>query len=252
VAEPFAQLVGQQRAALIGTLTDISAASWDLPTICTGWSVKDVASHLVDGELLFGRVYRGEIDELVVDNEEGVGRWRKVDPETVRYSLWHHGSATQRVIDSRSEQSWGRAVTHGGSPIDLRRALVMHFFELAVHSHDITDALGRPANWDDRGAALAEYCISLAPAALAFTPAAGTLEIRIADGTTHILDGTSGEWLPASDAVAGSAATWHTDAETLVLATTGRIPVADALARTKVEGDATILEAVLADWQLAR
>ena len=250
VAERFAPLLRDQRAALIGLLTDLPAERWKLPTVCTGWDVKDVAGHLVENELLFGRLYRGEIDDLSADNEEGVERWRKVDPETVRYSLWHHGQAAQRVIDSRPDASWARTVSHFGLPMELRRALVMQFFELAVHSHDISSALGVPPIWDDRTGPLVEYFFSLAPLALALTPAGSAIEITVDGIGTTTLDGTSGEWLlgDASD----PATTWHTDAETLILVTTGRRPIAEAIAATKVEGHAALLESVLADWQLAR
>jgi hypothetical protein len=50
------------------------------------------------------------------------------------------------------------------------------------------------------------------------------------------------EEAPSPDAV------WESDPETLVLATTGRLAAGEALARTKVEGDAAMLEALIAAW----
>jgi len=251
VSEPFAPLINDQRAALLGVLSDMPPDGWERLTVCDPWTVKDVASHLVELELQFGRVYRGENDEISMDNEEAVGRWRRVDGETVRYSLWHHGSATQRVIDTRPDDSWNRGVTHAGFPIELRRALPMQLFELAVHAHDITAALEVPSIWGTRTDALVGYFVDEAPRALALTPASGAIEVRVPDAGGHVLDGRSGEWLVGQDPAAATAL-WETDAETLMLTTTGRLPVADALTRSTVEGDRALLETVLADWQLAR
>jgi len=252
VAEPFAPHVNDQRAALLGVLSNLVPGDWERPTICDPWTVRDVAAHLVENELLFGRVYRGEIDQLDGDSEAAVERWRKVDAETVRYSLWHHGQATQRVIDSRSDASWGREVTHQGGVVELRRGLRMHFFELAVHSLDVTAALGAPSSWEDRAAPLVDYCIELAPLALALTPPSGAVGLDVAGVGVRTLDGSSKDWTLSHERAAVPAATWHTDPETLVLATTGRLDLDDALARTRVEGDAPVVREILEAWQLAR
>jgi uncharacterized protein (TIGR03083 family) len=251
VAEPFAPHVNDQRAALLGVLSKLVPDDWQRTTICDAWTIHDVGAHLVENELLFGRLYRGEIDELADDNDDAVDRWRKVDAETVRYSIWHHGQATQRVIDSRPEASWGREVRHDGRPIELRRALRMQFFELAVHSHDITAALGVPATWGDRAAPLVDYCIGLAPAALALMPPSGVVEFDVTDVGVRALDGSSGEWTSSPARVGTPTATWHTDPESLVLAVTGRLDRDEAISRTKVEGDAMLLREILDTWQLA-
>ena len=254
--EPFAPLVRDQRAALLGLLSDVAGEDWERLTVCDPWTVKDVVAHLVEGELQFGRLYRGEIDELATDTEEGVDRWRRVDGDTVRYSLWHHGQAAQRVIDTRPDKSWGRQVTNFGEPMELRRALPIHFFELGVHSHDVSVALGKPPIWGDRAGPLVEYIIGRATSALAETPASGSIEVRIPEVGPRTLDGRSGGWIlldqSGGDGAGDPAATWHTDAETLVLVTTGRLAIPDAIAHSKVEGDPSLLERVLADWRPAR
>lgn len=254
MAEPYAPFVNDQRAALLGLLSDNTPDGWDRVTVCDPWTVKDVVAHLVELELHFGRVYRGEASELALDNDEAVERWRRVDGDTVRYSLWHHGSATQRVIDTRPDDSWDREVTHIGSPMVLRRVLPMHLFELAVHSWDISAALEAPSIWGERAAPLLGFIFDDAPRSLVFTPASGAIEIVVPEAGTHLLDGRSGEWLidPGPRDAVDPTTRWTTDAESLTLVTTGRLPIADALARSTVEGDRPLLEAVLSDWQLAR
>jgi uncharacterized protein (TIGR03083 family) len=250
VAEALAPLINDQRAALLGLLNDLGDA-WNTITICDPWTVKDVVAHLVEGELQYGRVYRGETDEIAIDNEEAVGRWGRVDGETVRYSLWHHGSATQRVIDTRPDESWNRRVMNNGVTVELRALVPIHLFELAVHSHDVSSALGVPSTWGARTAPLVEYFINEAPVALALTPASGVVAIDTGETGRRTLDGRSGEWLFGDPGLEPSVA-WTTDPETLFLVTTGRLPVADALSRTSVDGERPLLETVLADWQLAR
>jgi uncharacterized protein (TIGR03083 family) len=252
MAEPVAKLLNDQRSALLGVLTNIGTDDWQRPTICDPWTVHDIGAHLVENELHFGRVYRGETDEVWSDNAEAVERWRRVDGDTVRYSLWHHGQATQRVIDSRPDDSWGREVTHSGWPIDLRRALKMQFFELTVHSHDLTSALGAEPIWGDRMGPLVAYCVELAPLALGLMPPEGAVALDVEGVGSYTLDGSAGEWAVTAGQAGAPSAAWHTDPETLVLAVTGRVPIPDALGRTKVEGDAGALTEVLGSWQLAR
>jgi uncharacterized protein (TIGR03083 family) len=251
VAEAFAPHVAGQRAALLGVLSNIGAEGWTTVTICDPWTVHDVVAHLVENELRFGRLYRGEIDTVDADNDADVARWAKVDAETVRYSLWHHGSATQRVIDSRSDGSWEREVTRLGWPIDLRSALRMHLFELAVHSHDVTSALGVPAEWGDRAAPLADYCISLAPRALALMPPSGSVELDVAGLGVRTLDGSARDWRLTEERSAAPTSMWHTDPETLILAVTGRLDIAEAFGRTKTEGDDAAVREILEAWQIA-
>ena len=253
MAERFAPHVNDQRAALLGVISNL-AEEWKLPTPCDGWTVHDIVAHLVENELLFGRLYRGELTDLSADAQEGVDRWSKVDGETVRYSLWHHGSATQRVIDSRSDESWRRPVEHAGQPLELRQALRVHFFELAVHGHDVTSALGLGPVWADGAGMVVEYCLRGAPRALgrSNTPPDGTFVVRSPEIGARTLDGTSGAWRLLPDEASQATARWDTDAETLVLATCGRLPVADALGRSTVSGDAERLSTLLAGWQVTR
>jgi uncharacterized protein (TIGR03083 family) len=254
VSEPFVPLTHDQRAELLGLLSSLPAEDWTRPTGCRGWPVHDVVAHLVEGELLFGRVYRGELKSLTredADPQAGVLRWARADGETLRFSLWHHGSATQRVIDSRSEDSWGRDVNVFDRPLLLRHVLQLHFFDLALHSYDVSAALGAPSPWGDRAPVIVEYCVRGAPDVLTSAELKADAGIRVeVDGAgSWTLEHRDGAWR-IGEPDAPAAATWETDPETLVLATTGRLPVPEALGRSSVEGDAALLGDVVAAWQL--
>ena len=247
-------LTNDQRAALLGLLPDLSADDWNRPTACRGWSIHDVVAHLVEGELLFGRVYRGELKTLTAeeaDPDAGVARWTHADAETLRFSLWHHGTATQRVIDSRSEDSWRRDVEVFGRPLHLRHVLRMHFFDLALHSQDIARTVGTASLWGNRTPFLVRYCLRGAPDALdaADVQAAGAVRVEVEGAGAWTLARIEGAWRLAEEG-GTAAATWRTDPESLVMATTGRLEPREALERSNAEGDRTLLEQVLAGWRL--
>ena len=252
VTEPAGASTNDQRAALLGLLAEIPAEDWARPTACRGWPVRDVVAHLVEGELLFGRIYRGELRALTredADAEAGVARWSHADSDTLRFSLWHHGTATQRVIDSRSGASWDRELPIFEEPGRLGDVLGIHFFDLALHSHDVSNALGAASLWGDRVAAIASYCVSRAPvlldrAAIA-EPDGLTVEVEGAGSWT--LARTDGAWRIVPDEASGR---WITDATTLVEATAGRILPGEAVERSKVEGDPGAIEQLIAAWRL--
>src|SRR5437870_13360844 len=50
-------LLPEERAALLQLLTSLSESDWQRPTICPGWSVKDIAAHLLADDL--ARLSRG-------------------------------------------------------------------------------------------------------------------------------------------------------------------------------------------------
>ena len=245
-------VTNDQRAALLGLLTDLPADGWSRATGCRDWPVHDVVAHLVEGELLFGRVYRGELAALTredTDPQACVERWARADGDTLRFSLWHHGSATQRVIDSRSEQSWGREITLFGSAAPLRALLGLHFFDLALHSLDITAALGVPSLWEGRVPAIVEYCVRRAPDVLTARGFGGAegFRVEVDSAGSWVLERRDGAWMLAESE---PGLTWITDPETLVRATTGRVTPADAIEGSKVEGDAAALADIVANWQL--
>ena len=245
-------LTKDQRAALLGLLTGLPAEEWDRATGCRDWPIHDVVAHLVEGELLFGRVYRGELNALTredTDPQAGVERWARADGDTLRFSLWHHGSATQRVMDSRSEESWNREITLFGRAEPLLGLLGLHFFDLALHSLDITAALGAPSLWEGRAPSIVEYCVRRAPDLLA------ARAFDVADGLRVEVDGAGSWTLERRDGTWGLGdgepdLTWITDAETLVRATTGRLAPADAVEASKVEGEPAAVAAIVANWQV--
>lgn len=238
--------IAAERADLLGFLAGVGDDDWSKPTVCTGWSVKDVLAHMVEGELNVGRVYRGEARELgFVDPEEGVARWRPLPGPAVRAALWQHGTATQRVLDAMTDEAWHAPIRAFGCR-EIRQLVRLHLFDLAVHGHDLTDALGASPVWGDRLPFAVEFVVRAAPFTLTRLGATPTGALRVeVDGRSWVVDGRDGAWRLTE---AGAPATVRLGAEDLVLATTGRRAVEAVLDR--VEGERSVAARILGAWQV--
>jgi uncharacterized protein (TIGR03083 family) len=242
-------MIAAERAALLEFLQRASGDAWDRPTPCADWTVKEVLAHMVEGELNVGRVYRGELTESgYIDPEEGIAKWRALPGEAVRAALWQHGVAAQRVLDGMTEDVWRRSIKVFGCR-EVRQLVRLHLFDLAVHGHDLTDALGGEPVWGPRLDFLAEFVVRAAPLTMRRRGVApeGALEVRT-PARRWTLDGRGERWELTE--TAGAGASVRMNAEDLVLATTGRLDVREALARAEIGGDAGTAERILGAWQV--
>jgi uncharacterized protein (TIGR03083 family) len=117
-------LVHAERAALIGDLERLPDADWERPSLCAGWSVHDVAAHLVDTArttrvgFVLGLVRaRFDFDR---QNARGVARERGTTPQETLQRL--------REVATRTSSP----------PADLDSRLV----EEVVHGEDVRRPLG--------------------------------------------------------------------------------------------------------------
>src|SRR5438094_4153741 len=159
-------LIVEQRAALLTALAPAGPADWDRPTVCAPWTLKDVLSHMVEGELNVGRIYRGEVREQgYIDPDVGIAKWSALPGEAVRAALWQHGTAGQRVLDAMTEEVWRAPIKAFGCR-EIRQLVRLHLFDIAVHGHDLTDSLGVPAIWAPALPFLTEFVVRAAPPTL--------------------------------------------------------------------------------------
>jgi uncharacterized protein (TIGR03083 family) len=116
-------LVHTERAALIEDLERLDDRSWDVPSLCAGWSVHDVVAHLVDtartsriGFVVAMARARFDFDR---QNARGVERERRATPrETLEQlrAVAPRTSAPPAPLDTRLVEE----VVHGE---DVRRPL---------------------------------------------------------------------------------------------------------------------------------
>lgn len=121
---PTWPLVHAERRALVDDLATLTPDRWDLPSWCSGWSVHDVAAHLVDNARattlrLAVAMVRARFD-FDRQNDQGVARERGGDPAETLERL--------RAVVERTDTP----------PVPLASRLV----EEVVHGEDVRRPLG--------------------------------------------------------------------------------------------------------------
>lgn len=116
-------LVHTERAALIADLEGLTDEHWGRPSLCAGWSVHDVAAHLVDNARAtpFGVIWAMARARFDFDrqNEQGMRRAQGATPQETLQRLREVASRTSgppAPVDSRLVEE----VLHGE---DIRRPL---------------------------------------------------------------------------------------------------------------------------------
>jgi len=247
------QLISDQRASLLTAIAGAGAADWDQPTVCAPWTLKDVLAHMVEGELNVGRIYRGEVKEQgYIDPNEGIAKWSALPGEAVRAALWQHGTAAQRVLDAMTEEVWRAPIKAFGCR-EIRQLVRLHLFDIAVHGHDLTDALGVAAIWGPALPFLTEFVVRAAPPTLVrrgLEPSGSSLLVSV-DGKRWLIDSSEGSWRVVHDAAAEDGkASIESDAETLVLLSTGRGDREELLRSADISRDSETGHRILEAWRV--
>ena len=152
-----------ERAALLDVLGDLAPDAWDLPTACPGWSVKDVAAHLLGDDL--GRLSWGRDDYAhpafaagldiatlpglvaAIDRQNAV--WtagsRRMSPRLILELLALTGEWTQTYFASLDLDATGMPVDWAGSePAPIWLDVAREYTERWHHQQHIRDAVDRP------------------------------------------------------------------------------------------------------------
>ena len=152
-----------ERAALLEVLRDLSPAEWELPTACPGWSVKDVAAHLLGddfGRLSWGRdgyvnpAFASGLDIATlpgliaaIDRQNAV--WgagaQRMSPRLIVEVLALTGEWTQEYFASLDLEAPGMPVAWAGpEPAPVWLDVAREYTERWHHQQHIRDAVGRP------------------------------------------------------------------------------------------------------------
>jgi uncharacterized protein (TIGR03083 family) len=143
---------------LIELLSGLSSDDWGKATVCAGWSVKDVALHLLGGEI--GNLSRrrdghdlgAEInnwDELVVFINDWNQNWveiaRRVSPRLLMDLMQFVGSQMCQYFASLDPYAMGGAVSWAGDdPAPVWLDVAREYTERWHHQQHIRDAVGKP------------------------------------------------------------------------------------------------------------
>jgi uncharacterized protein (TIGR03083 family) len=159
VADRFPSL----RTQLLGLLADLSGNEWANPTAVPRWSVKDVAAHLLGGDIgILARARDGfrlagaavlDYDQLVAFVNRLNGEWvlaaRRMSPRVLRELLAFTGPEVEEWFASLDPMAMGEPVSWAGpEPAPVWFDLAREFTERWHHQQQIRDATGRPPLYD--------------------------------------------------------------------------------------------------------
>lgn len=172
-------LFPEERTALLQLLSTLTPEEWQQPTVCAGWSVKDVALHVLGGDL--GNLSRrrdgfrgteprpGEDIVTLVNriNEEWVQTARRFSTRVITDLLALTGPQLHAYFASLDLMATGGSVSWAGldkAPVWLDVA--REYTERWLHQQHIRDAVGKPGLTDSRYLApvLATFAYALPPA----------------------------------------------------------------------------------------
>jgi uncharacterized protein (TIGR03083 family) len=151
--------------ALLDLLAGLSDDQWDAPTICPGWSVKDLAGHLLGDDVgMLARRRDGyrrsnivfaSWDDLVVfinrQNAEWVETARQLSPRLLCDMLRLTGAQVLAFFQSLDPYALGGPVDWvGPDPAPVWLDLAREYTERWHHQQQIRDALGKPGLTEPR------------------------------------------------------------------------------------------------------
>ncbi|HWI02516.1 MAG TPA: TIGR03086 family metal-binding protein [Acidimicrobiales bacterium] len=134
-------VVGLVRRAALGTAALVHATSSDqyaAPTPCTDWTVRDLLTHLIAGNVKYLEIGRGTewargAPDIFLDDDPGEMYRRTMD---AMLEAWEQPGA----LDRETALPVGRGRTES--------ALYLHLGETLVHGWDLARATGQPPPWD--------------------------------------------------------------------------------------------------------
>ncbi|HEX5506434.1 MAG TPA: maleylpyruvate isomerase N-terminal domain-containing protein [Thermomicrobiales bacterium] len=146
-----------ERARLLALLRGLTGARWDAPTACPGWSVKDLAAHLLADDL--GRLSRrrdgytgwaprpgeGLLAFVNRQNEEWVQGARRLSPGVLCDLLAWSGDRVAACFAALDQFATGGPVSWAGpAPAPVWLDVAREYTERWHHQQHIREAVGAP------------------------------------------------------------------------------------------------------------
>jgi uncharacterized protein (TIGR03083 family) len=164
-AEPpisVTHLFQPEREALLDTLRGLEPAAWRLATVCEGWTVKDVALHVLAGDIgIVARKRDGfsmplpEADSFVEalnrHNDIWIDAARRFSEPLVVDLLEYMGPQAFAVLGQLDPLATGRPIYWvGPDPAPVWLDIAREYTERWHHQQHIREAAGRPGLLDAR------------------------------------------------------------------------------------------------------
>jgi len=254
---------------LLELLADLSASDWEAPTVCPGWSVKDVAAHLLGddiGRLSWGRdgyvnpdfaaaldiaTLPGLVAAIDRQNAVWVTGARRISPRLLIELLKTTGELTEAYFASLEMTALGMPVDWAGpEPAPVWLDVAREYTERWVHQQHIRDAVGKPGLKERRWfAPVLDAFVRGLPRALrdAPSPEGTTLRLVISGdaGSEWIALRQNGDWMLGTAPGMAADGTIELDEESAWRLFTKGISKEDARRAARIEGDEALTERAL-------
>ena len=263
-------LFPDERGHLLQLLSGLADEQWNTPTVCPGWTVKDVALHVlgVDVGVLSGSrdgfhdpsasAPHGEALEwtqlvAVVNrlNDAWVRAARRISPRLLCELLACTGDAVSAYYRGRDPTAIGGPVSWAGpAPAPVWLDIAREYAERWVHQQQIRDALNQPGLTAPRYFApvLATFVRALPHTLRDVTASPGTclrLAISGAAGGTWMAMRTDDGWVLGQDCGTATDATVTIDQDVAWRLFTRGMARDEAVRRVRLEGDRDLAARVL-------
>ncbi len=262
-------LFPEERAALLALLGGLRGDEWGRSTVCPGWSVKDIAAHILGDDI--GRLSRGRdafagaafaptgeggfeaalLAFVNRQNEAWVEATRRLSPRLLIDLLRWSGEETQRYFESLDLYALGEPVSWAGpQPAPIWLDVAREYTERWLHQQQIRDAVGRPGLKEPRFLApvLATFVWALPHTFRRIRATAGTqlkLIISGASGGEWCLVRGKDEWELLDGGGPELAAVAVLDEETAWRLFTNGVSKSEALTRSTITGERRLALKVL-------
>lgn len=157
-------LLVEERAELLQLLSSLTSEEWARATVVPGWSVKDVALHLLDDDL--GWLSRGRdgdpsgrlamedqtsfVEALATKNQRWIDGARGLSLRVVADLLEWTGQQMDAYYDSMDLEAEGRVSWAGDGPVPLWFDIAQDLTERWVHQMQMREAVGRVEDYAQR------------------------------------------------------------------------------------------------------
>lgn len=244
------------RAALLDLLRALDPADWERPTVCKGWTVKDVALHIFGDDV--GLISRGRDGHRLPADVDGwdelvafINRWNAQWVEALRRMsapllielLTVTGEPLHAYFRSLDPLATGGPVSWAGpGPAPVWLDLAREYSEYWLHQQHIRDAVNCPGLTEPRflGPLLATFVHAVPHTLREVVVPMGTLVKLVIDGEAggqwHIIRGENG-WGIYADSDAYPACVVTIDADLAWRRFTKGVGIKDAVEKARIQGD---------------
>ena len=215
-------LMAEEQASLVALLASLRDADWAAPTEAGRWTVKDVALHLLDGDL--GQLSRGrdrDVSGLLDDrgdyrrfvaaldakNQRWVEAAGGLSPRVVTGLLRWSGEQVGRYYATVDLGGPARVSWASDTPVPLWLHLAREMTERWVHQQHIRDAAGRPGDHDRfLPEVLATFAWAFPHQYRPEAPAGTAVQLDFGSGGSWLLTREAGCWVLGEGAIPRPAA----------------------------------------------